>query len=70
MTVLESILKDLETLPTSKLMEVAHYISGQNPHRQRERIEALKATSGCMMGDEGAEFERVVIGNSQQIGAP
>ena len=33
MTVIESIIKNLETLPASKLVEVAHFISGLNPKR-------------------------------------
>ena len=43
MTVIESIIKNLETLPASKLVEVAHFISGLNPNRRNERIAALKA---------------------------
>ena len=48
MTVIESILKDLETLPASKLVEVAHYVSRFNPKRRDERMAALKATAGCL----------------------
>jgi hypothetical protein len=39
-TVIESIIKNLETLPASKLVEVAHFISGLNPNRRNERIAA------------------------------
>ena len=34
MTVLESIVKDLETLPASQLTEVANYVSHLNPERR------------------------------------
>ena len=52
MTVIESIIKNLETLPASKLVEVAHFISGLNPNRRNERIAALKATAGGMPGEK------------------
>ena len=38
MTVIESIIKNLETLPASKLVEVAHFISGLNPKRRKVLI--------------------------------
>ncbi len=40
MSVLESIFKDLETLPAPKLVEVARYVSGLNPKRREERLAA------------------------------
>jgi hypothetical protein len=60
MSVLESIVKDLENLPTSQLVEVAHYVSGLNPKRREERLAAIHATAGCMSEKEGAAFERLV----------
>lgn len=60
MSVLESIVKDLETLPAPKLVEVARYVSRLNPRRREERLAALKATAGCLSGEEGAAFERAV----------
>ena len=60
MTVMESILRDLETLPASKLVEVAHFVSRFNPKRRSERRSALLATGGCMPGDEGEVFEKAV----------
>ena len=59
MSVLESIVKDLETLPAPRLVEVAHYVSGLNPKRREERLAAIRATAGCMSGEEGAAFERL-----------
>ena len=69
MTVIESIIKNLETLPASKLVEVAHFISGLNPNRRNERIAALKATAGCMAGEEGEAFEKAVREEADRIEA-
>jgi hypothetical protein len=60
MSVLESIVKDLEALPAPKLVEVALYVSRLNPGRREERLAALKATAGCLAGAEGAAFEKAV----------
>jgi mannose-6-phosphate isomerase-like protein (cupin superfamily) len=68
-TVIESIIKNLETLPASKLVEVAHFISGLNPNRRNERIAALKATAGSMAGEEGEAFEKAVREEADRIDA-
>ena len=60
MSVLESIVKDLEALSAPKLVEVAHYVSRLNPRRREERLAALKATAGCLSGEEGVAFEKAV----------
>jgi len=67
MTVMESILKDLETLPVSKLVEVAHYVSRFNPKRRGERKAALQAVGGCMPGEEGEAFEKAVKEEADRI---
>ena len=69
MTVIESIIKNLETLPASKLVEVAHFISGLNPNRRNDRIAALKATAGSMAGEEGEAFEKAVREEADRIDA-
>ena len=69
MTVIESIIKNLETLPASKLVEVAHFVNGLNPNRRNERIAALKATAGSMPGEEGAAFEKAVREEADRIDA-
>lgn len=69
MSVLESIVKDLETLPAPRLVEVAHYISGLNPKRREERLAAIHATAGCMSGEEGAAFERLVREEADRVDA-
>lgn len=60
MSVLESIVKDLETLPAPKLVEVAHYVSRLNSRRREERLTALRATAGCLSEEEGEAFEKAV----------
>ena len=67
MSVLESIVKDLETLPASTLGEVAHYVSGLNPKRREERLAAIRATAGCMSGEVGAAFERLVREEADRV---
>ena len=67
MSVLESIVKDLETLPAPKLVEVARYVSGLNPKRRDERLAALRATAGCMSGDDGVAFERLVREEADRV---
>lgn len=67
MSVLESIVKDLEALPAPKLMEVAHYVSRLNPRRREERLAALKATAGSLNGEEGAAFAKAVREESERV---
>jgi hypothetical protein len=66
-SVLESIVKDLETLPASKLVEVAHYVNRLNPKRREERLAAIRATAGCMSGEAGEAFERLVREESDRV---
>lgn len=68
-SVLESIVKDLESLPTPKLVEVAHYVSALNPKRREARLAAIEATAGCMSGDDGAVFERLVREEADRLDA-
>jgi hypothetical protein len=63
-SVIESILKDLQNLSTPKLVEVALYVHSLNPKSQERRHAALLATAGCMAGEEGADFERAVRADS------
>jgi hypothetical protein len=48
----------LETLPASKLVEVARFVSALTPARRDQRLAALKLTAGCMAGPEGKAFEQ------------
>ena len=65
MTVLESIVKDLETLSASKLAEVANYVSRLNPERCRRRLTVLRSLAGCMPGKEGEDFEKAIRDGAQ-----
>jgi hypothetical protein len=69
MSVIESILKDLETLPASKLVEVAHYVGRLNPNHRSARMGALRETAGCMARDEGEAFEKAVTEEANRIDA-
>jgi hypothetical protein len=64
---MESILRDLEALPASKLVEVAQYVSHFNPKRRSERMAALRAVGGCMPGEEGETFEKAVNEEAERI---
>ncbi len=60
MTVVESILRDLNELPTPALVDVARYVHALNPRSKERRLSALLATAGCMDSDEGESFEQAV----------
>jgi hypothetical protein len=66
-SVLESIVKDLESLPATRLVEVARYVSGLNPKRREERLRAIQATAGCMDDEAGANFERTVREEAERL---
>ena len=68
---LESIVSDLHGLAAPKLVKVSHYIhmlssSDENASRRRA---AILATSGCMAGKEGEDFERAVRETADRIDA-
>ena len=67
MSVIESILKDLQDLPTAQLVEVARYVHGLNPDSQERRRAALSATSGSLAGEAGEDFERAVRAEADRI---
>lgn len=69
MSVLESIVKELELLPAPRLVEVAHFINGLNPKRREERLAAIQATAGCMSGEDGALFEQLVREEADRVDA-
>ncbi len=60
MTVVESILRDLNELPNPVLVDVARYVHSLNPKSKERRLSALLATAGCMDSEEGESFERAV----------
>jgi hypothetical protein len=67
MSVIESIVRDLQALPKAQLVEVARYVHGLNPKGQERRHAALRATAGCMAGEEGEDFERAVRAEADRI---
>ena len=60
MTVVESILRDLNELPNPVLVDVARYVHSVNPKSKERRLSALLATAGCMESEEGESFEQAV----------
>ena len=60
MTVVESILRDLNELPQTVRVDVARYGQSLNPKNNERRLSALLATAGCMDTDEGERFELAV----------
>src|SRR4051812_13926356 len=56
-TVIESIVRDLQGMPARKLVEVARYVHRLSEHVRHERAEVLRETHGYMDKSEGALFE-------------
>ena len=69
MNVIDSILQDLRELPAPKLAEVARYVHQLNPKNRERRLEALRATAGCLNDEEGAAFEKAVNAEAERIDA-
>ncbi len=62
MSVIESILKDLQSLSTPKLVEVARYVHGLSEEAQKERLSLLHKTHGALSEEDGAAFELALAG--------
>lgn len=62
MSVIESIIKDLQSLPTPKLVEVARYVHGLSEAAQRERLSILHKTHGVLNDEDGQAFEQALLG--------
>jgi hypothetical protein len=62
MSVIESILKDLQTLPTPKLVEVARYVHDLGETAQKERLSLLQQTHGALSEEDGKAFEMALKG--------
>ena len=63
MSVIESILKDLEGLPTPKLVEVARYVHGLSAAAQEERLSLLRRTYGGLTEEDGVAFDLALAGS-------
>ena len=66
MTVVESILRDLNELPNPVLVDVARYVHSLNPKSKERRLSALLATAGCLDGEEGERFEQSVRAEAER----
>lgn len=62
MSVIESIIKDLQNLPTPKLVEVARYVHGLSETAQKERLGILRKTYGALSDEDGQAFEQALLG--------
>lgn len=62
MSVIESILKDLQSLPTPKLVDVARYVHGLSEAAQKERLSLLHQTHGALSEEDGDAFELALTG--------
>ncbi len=62
MSVLESIIRDLQGMPSRKLVEVARYVHRLNETARQERAAVLKETHGCLDDADGAAFEEALAG--------
>jgi len=62
MTVIESIIKDLRSLPTPRLVDVARYVHGLSEAAQQERLALLRQTHGVLSEEDGEAFEMALMG--------
>ena len=69
MTVIESIVRDLNSMPMRKLVEVARYVHRLSETVERERAEVLHETHGCLSDEDGSIFE-LALENSRRIQSP
>ena len=60
MTVIESIVRDLNGMPIRKLLEVARYVHRLSETVERERAEVLRETRGCLSDEDGRIFEQAM----------
>lgn len=61
MSVIESIIKDLQNLPTPKLVEVARYVHGLTEADQQARQSLLRETHGVLSEEDGEAFEAAAL---------
>lgn len=69
MTVLDSIVEDLRTLPASELVKVAAYVHGLNPRSREERLAALRDSAACLTSEEWETFEKAVREEGERVDA-
>lgn len=62
MTVMETIVRDLQGMPLRKLVEVARYVHRMSATNREEREKVLKETYGSLSEDDGICFEEALQG--------
>lgn len=61
MTLIESIVRDLNGMPMSKLVEVARYVHRMSETAESERAEVLRETHGYLDANDGHSFEQALV---------
>lgn len=59
---IESIVRDLQNLPTPKLVEVARYVHSLSQADQEARQDLLRRTHGILSEEDGRAFEMALQG--------
>jgi hypothetical protein len=67
MTVVESILRDVQNLPLRQQVKVARYVRELSETAQRERAEVLRSTYGSLDEADGKAFEEA-LASGRQVG--
>ena len=63
MSVIESIVRDLEGMPVRKLVEVARYVHRLSETARKERVAVLRETHGCLNERDGTVFSEALAGS-------
>jgi hypothetical protein len=66
MTVLESILREVQNLPLGQQVKVARYVRELSEIAQLQRAEVLRATHGCLDEADAKAFEEA-LGSARQV---
>ena len=69
MSVLETIIKELKTLPPGKLPAAAEYIHRLKATSEAERRRALDRAYGCLTEEEAKAMEEAIQANCERIDA-
>lgn len=64
---METIVRDLQKLPPSKLDAVATYVQELVTDSDESRFAGIIATAGCMPGKQGEDFEKAVREQADRI---
>lgn len=66
MNIIDSIVNDLKSLPTRKLVEVAGYVHRMSESAHLERSRILRETHGCLDDADGEVFE-AALASSRRV---